>query len=161
MWKERYEDLCVGGVFLAFTIFYAAQIPFIRLTNLSPISAGAYPIAAAALLFFLSGYQLAIGIKKFRTPASAKNTQNKQKDYKTVVRTFFLVVAYVLLLDPLGFCISSALYVFLQSVLLCPPDKIRFGQFAVISIVASVIVYVIFRYGLDLMLPAGPLAEWF
>ena len=161
MWRERYEGLCVGGVFLAFTIFYAAQIPFIRLTDIAPISAGAYPVAVAAFLFFLSGYQLAIGIKKFRTLVPAKETQKKQKDYKTVVRTFFLAVAYILLLEPLGFCISSALYVFLQSVLLCPPDKIRCAQFAVISMVASLTTYMIFRYGLDLMLPAGPLAEWF
>ena len=158
MWKERYEDICVGGAFMAFTVFFAAQIPFIRITNISPIHSVWYPSILAILLFVLSGLQLSIGIKKFRAPAPAKEAQKKQKNYKTIVCTFFLTTVYIVLLEPLGFCISSALYIFLQILLLCPPEKVRYGQFAVTSLVGSVTIYGIFRYGLDLMLPAGFLA---
>ena len=161
MLKKRYEDLCVGGVFLAFTVFYAAQIPFIRITNIANLNSSAYPTAVAVLLFLLSGCQLAIGVKKFRTATPANESQKKHIDYKTVALTFFLTVAYILLLEPAGFCISSALYIFLQIVVLCPPDKIRLGLFAVISLVVSGVIFAIFRYGLDLMLPVSPLTVWF
>ena len=161
MWKERYEDLCIGGVFLAFTVFYVSQIPYIRVTNLAPMNSEVYPKIVTALLFFLSGLQIAVGIKKILRADPDKKTQAQQKEYTTVIRTFFLTVVYILLLEPLGFFISSTLYVFLQIVLLCPPDKVRLGRFAGISLVVSAVVYGIFRYGLDLMLPAGPLVEWF
>jgi len=74
-----------------------------------------------------------------------------------VLRTLIMSCVYVLLLEPLGFLISSILYVFCQILNLCPKNDVNIVKFAVIAVVSSVIIYFTFRNGLHLMLPAGPL----
>jgi putative tricarboxylic transport membrane protein len=74
-----------------------------------------------------------------------------------VLRTLFLSIVYVALLEPLGFLISSMLYIFFQTLNLCPKNEVGFVKFAIIAVVSSIIIYVTFRNGLHLMLPGGPL----
>jgi putative tricarboxylic transport membrane protein len=58
-------------------------------------------------------------------------------------------------MKPLGFIISSILYLFGQIVILCPKEKYNFVMFAIVSVVTSVVVFYTFRKGLNLMLPVG------
>jgi putative tricarboxylic transport membrane protein len=96
-----------------------------------------------------------------RAGGSDSGGEVKKKDYMCVLRTLTLSCAYVLLLEPLGFLISSALYVFFQILNLCPKNEVNVVKFAVIAVVSSVFIYFTFRNGLHLMLPAGPLAGLF
>jgi putative tricarboxylic transport membrane protein len=69
--------------------------------------------------------------------------------------TFILLVLYVFLLRPIGFLIMTALYIYLQSWLITPADKRKPVKLAVISGGTSVVIYGVFVFGLNLMLPAG------
>jgi putative tricarboxylic transport membrane protein len=152
-WK-KYVDLYIGLFFLAFTVIYITQIPAIRITRVSLVNSAAYPKAMAAMLLFLTAAQLYVALKQLKQGVQVEAEPSK-KEYRGVAQTLFLVVAYVLALEPLGFPISSCAYIFLQILIMCPPAKVRPAQFAVIAVVASSIIYVVFRYGLDLMLPLG------
>ena len=72
-----------------------------------------------------------------------------------MVATIVVFTAYVLLMKPVGFIITSAVYLFLQMLILCPKEKRNSILFAVISVVCAVAIYYIFRNGLNVMLPAG------
>jgi len=154
MHLKKYRDLYIGLFFLLFTLIYISQIPAIRLTRVSLINSAVYPTAIAALLLFLSAVQLFIALKRLKRDVQGGEEHTK-REYKGAARTVFLAVAYVAALEPVGFFISSSLYIFFQILVMCPPEKARYGQFVVIAAAASGIINVVFRFGLNLMLPLG------
>jgi len=151
---RKYVDLYIGLFFLLFSIVYSLQISSIRLTRVSVINSAMYPKWLAALLICLSLAQVLIALRQLKKGYIPEENQAK-KNYKGAGQTLFLALAYVVVIETLGFLVSSSLYIFLQILIMCPPEKIRYAQFGSIAVVASGIIYVIFRYGLDLMLPLG------
>ena len=51
--------------------------------------------------------------------------------------------------------ISSVVYLIVQMTVLAPKEKRNYLLFAVISVAVSVVVYYLFRNGLNVLLPAG------
>jgi len=156
MHLKKYADFYIGLFFLSFTLIYISQIPTIRITRISLIDSAAYPKVMAALLLSLSVMQLFIALKKLKQGAQVQADQTK-REYRGVVLTLLLVMAYVMVVEPLGFPISSAIYIFLHILVMCPPDKVRPGLFALIAVATPGFIYAVFRYGLNLMLPLGVL----
>lgn len=79
--------------------------------------------------------------------------------YLTVLMTLGLIAGYTALLNSVGFPIMTAIYLFLQFLVLTPADaRPRPGRYALIAVVAAVSIFATFRYGFELMLPAGWLA---
>ncbi|MDR2819668.1 MAG: tripartite tricarboxylate transporter TctB family protein [Desulfovibrio sp.] len=148
-------DLYIGLFFLLFTVVYIAQIPAIRMTRVSRIDSAMYPKMIAALLLCLSLAQIYVALKQLKLGGQAVREEQTKREYKGAARTLFLAVAYVVMMEDLGFLISSPIYIFLQILIMCPLEKVRYVQFGIIAIVASGIIYVIFRHGLNLMLPLG------
>ena len=62
---------------------------------------------------------------------------------------------YVALLKPLGFVISSVLYLELQMCIMAQKERRRPLKFLIISIVSVVVIYFVFHNLLQLMLPNG------
>jgi len=79
-------------------------------------------------------------------------------DYKRVISSIILVLIYVFILQPIGFIISTLLYLMFQMVVLSPDDE-RDGKhiirLAVINVVFTLAVFFLFRYGFKIVLPAG------
>lgn len=157
---KKYGNLIAGGLFLLFDIVYFSQIGGIKRSTFSVIDSAFFPIVLAAVLAVLSIALLAEGIRKVRNTGES-DPAAEQKDYACVLETFALSVVYVLLFQPLGFVLSSIVYLFFQIIVLSPKSKIRPVKILVVSVVASVVVYVIFRDGLTLMLPNGILSSVF
>lgn len=77
-------------------------------------------------------------------------------DQATVLRTVGLIVAYVALIDLLGFPVATALYLYVQFLVLNPAGhRPPHWLYATIAIISAAVIHVTFRYGFDLMLPAG------
>lgn len=162
---KKYGNLIAGGVFLLFDFFYALQIGGIKRSTFSVIDSAFFPIVLAVALAVLSIILLVQGVRKVRKAGksddSEKEPESEKKDFACVLETFGLSIIYVLLLQPLGFVLSSIAYLFFQIIVLSPKSKIRPVKMLIVSIVASVVVYVIFRDGLTLMLPNGILSSIF
>ena len=76
---------------------------------------------------------------------------------RCVFETFVAIFIYVTIIDPLGFLLSTVVYLIAQMIILYP-EKLtekKLILFVVISIVASAAIYYIFRNVFYLMLPAG------
>lgn len=90
-----------------------------------------------------------------------KNTaqsEEKKGNIKGFLLTLVLLFLYVLLLKPIGFVITSSLYMFLQMLLFVPRELINKKKlilFAVISILLPVLVNLLFANLFSLILPAG------
>ena len=76
----------------------------------------------------------------------------------TVALTLALIAGYIAALRPLGFPIATAIYLFLQFMVLTPQGSGRsLPLYAGLAALASGLIFATFRYGFDLLLPAGPL----
>ena len=79
---------------------------------------------------------------------------------KNWAATLVLLFLYILLLDKLGFVVSSVLYMFIQMCLFVPAEfrsKKNYILFAVISLVLPVAVNLLFVNAFSLILPTGVL----
>jgi len=124
-------------------------------------------IDATFVPFLLSGSIYILGIiqtvsslpkqkKQSVSKTEQKDSSTQKVDTATVIKTIILIVIYIALLDKIGFVIMSAVYLFAQFIVLTPVSKKRnYLLYAIVAISSSVIIYVIFRYVFDLMLPGG------
>jgi len=70
-----------------------------------------------------------------------------------LVTSVVVLVIYALLMEPLGFIIATTLAVGTLSWRMGAQPRMAF----VTGLISAVVVFILFNYGLDLSLPAGPL----
>ena len=158
MMFERYKELIGGVLFLVLAIaYYFASLSIRIVASVSAtVSAQTVPHILAMLIGILSIIQIVRGVK------AARDYQEKEgvepPFTKRVCLTILVIILYIASMNALGFLISTAMYLFLQILILMPPHKIIRKNIifsAVLSCIFSLAVYVIFVYGLTLMLPEG------
>lgn len=71
------------------------------------------------------------------------------------IYTILLIFIYVLILEKVGFIISTILYLFLQIQILSKYDEHDIKLKLAISIIAPIVIYILFTKGFQLMLPRG------
>lgn len=62
-----------------------------------------------------------------------------------------------MLFKPLGFVLSSILYLTVQMAVMAPREERKPLRFFLISVIAVAVIYLIFHNGLSLLLPGGVL----
>lgn len=139
--------LCAGLVYLVLTF---------NLPRKGIIDAAFVPYVLGFAMCILGGLQVVAGRRAPAAASAADDEEAGRIDYTTVLKTVGLIVAYVALLDTVGFPIMTVLYLYAQFSVLQPAGrKINHVAYGAIAVVASVLIYVTFRFGFDLMLPAG------
>ncbi len=154
--KDR--EFITGILFLAVAAVYGSQIPGIKLTKISVVNSAMFPKFYTVALVILAVCQLYQAWQHTKSAPAAGTDQAKEEkktDFACVTITLGLSLVYVILLEPLGFLISSILYLEAQMITLCPKEKSRPLLFLAVSVIAAFATYYIFRNGLHLMLPAG------
>ncbi|MDR1932910.1 MAG: tripartite tricarboxylate transporter TctB family protein [Spirochaetales bacterium] len=87
---------------------------------------------------------------------SSSSKETVIPDYKSIIATFILLALYMIALSPVGFILSSVIYVFLQIMVIAnKPSKKFIMMSAVIAVVMPVVVYYVFVDLFFLLLPAG------
>ncbi|MBP8277934.1 MAG: tripartite tricarboxylate transporter TctB family protein, partial [Propionivibrio sp.] len=67
-----------------------------------------------------------------------------------------LILVYIALMQFVGFPIMTVVYLVAQFTILTPAErKPNFLVYAVIAVLTSALVYLLFRYAFDMMLPVG------
>jgi putative tricarboxylic transport membrane protein len=90
-----------------------------------------------------------------KRPHSVVLEKKESRDFKGGILTIGLLILYALLFDPLGFLLSSAIYLFLQILVLSNKKNKNIVLFAIVSIITPVFIYSLFLYGFSLPLPYG------
>jgi putative tricarboxylic transport membrane protein len=145
----------------------AAGLAYLYLTadlpRRAPVDAAFIPYVLAFAMIGLGIAQTIVGLRQPQHVV-AEPTSEKADDrpsYATVVKTLVLVAGFTAALRPLGFPVAAALYLFLQFIVLTPAGrKIHYPLYAVLALICAVIIFVAFRYGFNLILPAGPLTRF-
>lgn len=147
----RKREFAVGIFFLIVGLGY------LYMTSTLPrrqfVDAAFVPYVLAITMCLLGGFQLQAARKLDATGAAKEESK---ADYTTVIKTLALIVAYAALLQPVGFPVMTAVYLFAQFVVLTPTDhKISYPLYGTIAIITSACVYATFRYAFDMILPVG------
>ena len=138
--------------FLTIGLFILEAFYFILIKQL-PAKAARYPYFVLGLMVFLT---LLLAINTFLI--KPKNTEeNKEEDqFKgNLYGQFFLVIAlsavYVILIDIIGFFVTTAIYLFVTMVIL--KSNIKWN--IVVSIVFPIFLYLVFVLFLKVPVPRG------
>lgn len=153
----RLKDVIVGAVMTGAGIVYlrmAAALP-----ERDGIDAGTVPTILAWMMVALGVIEL-IGALR-RPPATEVEARAATSGLATVGLTLLLIAGFIAALRPLGFPIATAIYLFLQFLVLTPKAAPRsVPLYAAMAAGAAVVIFATFRYAFDLLLPAGPLVAW-
>lgn len=158
--ESRKRDLYLGIGFLLFSSGVWIASFSIKHLVVARIGSAFVPQLAATLLALLSITLILQSI--FQAPASTsqqgKLTEQDAEAYlkrkKRVRLTFLLILCYLVLLDSVGFLITTALYLFFQFWVLSR-RKPNLPFYGIIAISTSIIIYYLFVKVFVLFLPAG------
>jgi len=146
------KEVVIGAAMLATGLIYlflTANLP-----RKAFIDAAFVPYLLAAGMCILGVLQLLAAWGQ--APREAAAAAEAGPDYLTVGKTLGLIVGYIAVLQWLGFPIATVAYLYLQFLVLTPHDhRVSHGRYLLIALCASVFIYVVFRHGFDLLLPAG------
>lgn len=170
MRNEKYkQDIIPGIVLMIFSIGYLAMVPsiveFIGMGS-TPLSNRFVPYLWGGALLVLSVWILVRGLRK-RKKFLAEGGQIKKnslvavlKEYREVVASFIALTIYVGLMSFLGFAIATALYVFVQIIILTPKEKWKATVVPAVitAVLTGGMLFYIFRYLLNVLLPVGILS---
>lgn len=160
MFLKKYGDMIVGIFFAALGIALiagAGALPKSKVMEIGPDFmprlVGIIILVLALLLLFWT----VKGLKKHVGEVEASGYKDTA-DYKRVLGSLVAAIVYVNVLSPIGFIISTLVYLFAQITILAPDahrTKKDLIQYLVIDVVFTFVVYFLFRYGFKIVLPAG------
>ena len=155
---KKCKDLVLGCFMLAFSgfyLFFAQQIKTKPKLTPSYASDRIMPTILGILLAILSVLLIVQGVKRLKAPDEGGVKKADRADTIAVILTFAVIIGYIMIMPTLGFILSTMIYLFLQMLILAPPDKRNYLLFAIVAVVFTALVFVAFRIGLQQLLPRG------
>lgn len=138
--------------FLTIGLFILEAFYFILIKQLPP-KAARYPYFVLGLMFFLT-FLLAINTFLIK-PKSAEEDKEEDQFKSILYRQFFLIIllsaVYVILIDIIGFFVTTAIYLFVT--MLALKSNIKWS--IVVSILFPIFLYLIFVSFLKVPVPRG------
>lgn len=156
---KKYDGIISGGVLFAIALFIL--LASLNITTGADLSVGSdfMPKVISSLLLICSVILIFQGISKSKiykeNIEEKEDNEKRELDYVGVILSLLSLFAYMLIFISLGFFISTILYLFVQIIIFTPKDKRKLLKTAIISVVISLVIYVVFVHGFRLMLPAG------
>lgn len=160
------SDLITGIIAAAFSVFYLSQTTTIKIfggatggvnARTVPEIWGSCLLILSIILIVRSIYGMAKAKKNPTLPEQGNFIKNLI-DKREVVYTFTLLIGYAALMKPVGFIITSIIYVFLQILILTPIKKRSrkvMGIAAVMAVTFSTVLYYVFTKYFMVLLPPG------
>lgn len=159
------KDFLFGTVVLAaiglFFLIESRNIPVFQGMGTTAINSASLPRMWAVLLLVLCGYVIVRSL--VRTKKGRANSSGEEKaslkalllDSWESILSLMLMAAYYGLMKPLGFVPSTIVYLYAQILVLQKKEERNFWVPAILAVAASLLIYVVFRYQLEIVLPQG------
>ncbi len=151
---RKYKELILGLIMLAVAAVYLIAATQIQIRILTTFNSRFVPYILGSMVLVLGLVQSVRALRELHKNKREETAENTT-DVQSVLLTFALIVVYVITLRPIGFLINTIWMMVLMMMLLSPRKEWKPVQFVIISVITSVIIYYVFRSGLDLMLPGG------
>lgn len=151
--SELLVGLAMFGVGIGY-LYLTMQLP-----RRGAVDATFFPYVLAGVMIGLGALQCIITLRRGDLgPKLGEQIQSIQK--LTVLTTLGLVALYIFALRPVGFPIATTLFLFMQFIVLTPTgQRPNLLLYVMLAMTSSAVIFGIFRYGFNLLLPAGPLTN--
>ena len=112
-------------------------------------------------LMILLGVLLLIGTLRKIKASAGTQTQEESKEDKSFIPallSFVNLIVYVLIFKPVGFLVSTVIYLTVQMIIMSPdhkPGVKKLGFWVALAVIVAVAIYFIFTKGFSLPLPSG------
>ncbi len=150
---NRQRDILCSVLFLIFGAVMLFLSFGIKHRIASDVGSAYVPKFVAICILVTAGAKLVLTVRD--NSETARKKQGVAFDLLGGGGTVVLMLAYMMALQPVGFILSSAVYLFLQIMLMSNQDNRKPVLFAVISAVLPVAVYALFNYVIKMPLPKG------
>lgn len=137
--------LVFGGLMLHFSLSIRHIIP-------TDVGSGYVPVFLSICILITAGAKLVLTLLD-RKPA--KKAAKNDSDLVGGLGTVGLMLLYVIAFEPVGFLLSSMVYLFAQILLMSSKENRRPVLFAAISVVLPVGIALLFAYVIKMPLPVG------
>ena len=154
---KKYGDLIVSIFYTIVSVAMLILASMLPKSKVMAIGPDFMPTVIGILTLALSVILLIQTIGKLRKGEEVTGEKDNS-DYQPVLASLILATIYVNILMPVGFIISTLLYLVLQITVLAPDDKRTkkdLIKYAIITVVFTLVVYFLFRYGFKIILPQG------
>ena len=110
-------------------------------------------------LMILLGVLLLIGtLRKIKASTGAQEEAGEDKSFVPALLSFVNLIVYVLIFKPVGFLVSTVIYLTVQMIIMSPdrkPGVKKLGFWVALAVIVAVAIYFIFTKGFSLPLPSG------
>jgi len=163
--RSKHKANLFCGIF--FLILAAAVVLYSRTIPISALYFGgmnsrSFPLFISGIMAFLSlclVWQSVRGLKRAPEPTE-EELAAERAERKKVINTVYAVILiglYFYLLKPVGYLISTPLFLFSLIMLVTPGEARKPARMAVICVLAGAVIYFVFRLGFKVQLPLGVL----
>lgn len=150
---NKVRNLLCSVIMLAFGIFMFVNAFGIKHMIESDVGSAYVPKFIAICIIVVSVAKLITTLVKSSPSDNKKETNDNDKVGGLV--TMGMMLAYMLILEPVGFIVSSVVYLFAQIMLFSNKDNRNPLLFAIISIVLPVAIDALFVFVIKMPLPKG------
>lgn len=159
MFFKKYGDLIVSVFFMVLSVVLIVAAKALPKSQVMEIGPDFMPIVIGSVTFILAAILFVLSVKNFKSNSEELKTKKLPDcDYKRVLSSIILVLIYVFVLKPIGFIVSTLVFLPLQMLVLSPEDKRTKKDITlllVIDVIFTLAVFMLFRYGFKIVLPAG------
>lgn len=154
--NDLFSGIVLGGFAIAYLIG-AAMIKIPKMLSASLLNASSVPKLWGVLLLILGIVLIVRGLRVHRMrPARASDAaKGFWTDNRAVVEMFVVLLVYIALIQPVGFLISTFLFLFAEFNILTYKEDRKLGFSVVFALVCAVGIYAMFKYGFKMPLPQG------
>lgn len=159
MFFKKYGDIVVSIFFMvlsAVMIFAATLLPKSTVMEIGP---DFMPTVVGIATLIMSTALLIVSLKGLKARvAEAEANPPAQNDYKRMLISLILILVYVFALKPVGFIVTTLVYLPIQMYVLADADhrgKKDIIMLLVIDVIFTFAVFFLFRYGFKIVLPQG------
>ncbi|MCI6888392.1 MAG: tripartite tricarboxylate transporter TctB family protein [Lachnospiraceae bacterium] len=159
MFFKKYGDIVVGVFFMILSVVLIAMAKMLPKSKVMEIGPDFMPMVIGVITLILAAILTFLSVKNFKMKAASIDPDSLPDcDYKRVLSSVILVLVYVFAMQPVGFILSTLVFLLLQMLVLSPDDargKKDIIKLAIIDVIFTLVVFFLFRYGFKIVLPAG------
>jgi putative tricarboxylic transport membrane protein len=155
--KNQTMNIAAGAIFLVYgTLMLYGGISITAVPKPGDVGSAFMPRLCGGLIIFLSILLLCVTFFGKGSKPERKTETGAPFNRRSIVFSVLLLIIYMAALIPLGFILSSTIYLVLQMLLMAnQPEKKHVILYIFISLVTPLLVNYIFYSMFALMLPAG------
>lgn len=148
--STKKKGLLASVLFLAFGVFLFVESLGVKHMMKNDVGSGFFPKVIAIAIIAVAIIRFVAALRE-KESASGDDKDDAVGGWLTVA----LVGLYVVAFQPVGFIISTIVYLFLQILVLTPKEKRNWITISAISIVAPFALYTLFTHVISSPLPKG------